>query len=206
MELKLDDRGLVPAIAQDINTGQVLMLGYMNPGSLKRTLEGKQVWFYSRSREDLWHKGEVSGHYLNLREAYVDCDSDTVLLKVEPEGPACHTGNTSCFFTPFEGVPETFQHPEAGSGILDELFALVQERKRDMPEDSYTAQLFRQGVGRVAQKVVEEAGETAISASQGKTEELPGEVADLLYHVLVLLSASGVSPKQVWQELRDRRR
>ena len=206
MELKLNEQGLMPAIAQDINTGQVLMLGYMNPGSLKRTVEGIQVWFYSRSREDLWHKGEVSGNYLNLREAYVDCDADTLLLKVEPDGPACHTGNTSCFFTSLNGMPESFQTTDTGPGILDELFALVQDRKQDLPEGSYTAQLLKGGVGRIAQKVIEEAGESAIAATQGDTEQLPKEVADLMYHALVLLSASGVTPQQVWQELRDRRR
>ena len=205
MEVKLNEQGLVPAIAQDINTGQVLMLGYINPGSLKRTLEGVQVWFYSRSREDLWHKGEVSGNYLNLKEAYVDCDADTLLLKVDPDGPACHTNNTSCFFTPLEGMPESFEQTDAGSGILDELFAVIQDRKREMPEGSYTTRLFEEGVGRIAQKVIEEAGETAIAASQKRAEELPGEVADLLYHVLVLLSASGATPGQVWKELRDRR-
>ena len=205
MQLKLNEQGLIPAIAQDINTGQVLMLGYMNPGSLKRTVEGIQVWFYSRSREDLWHKGEVSGNYLNLKEAYVDCDADTILLRVEPDGPACHTGNTSCFFTQLEGMPEAFEGTEEGSGILEELFALVQDRKREMPEGSYTAQLFQGGTGRIAQKVIEEAGETAIAATQGKTEELPGEVADLLYHTLVLLSDSGVTPQEVWRELRKRR-
>ena len=206
MELKLNDQGLIPAIAQDINTGQVLMLGYMNPGSLKRTMEGTQVWFYSRSREDLWHKGEVSRNYLNLKEAYADCDGDTLLLKVEPEGPACHTGNTSCFFTPLEDMPESFQRSEAGSGILEELFALIQERKRDMPEGSYTTRLLGEGVGRIAQKVIEEAGETSIAAIQGDKENLPGEVADLLYHVMVLLASSEVTPQQVWKKLRERRR
>ena len=206
MEVKLNEQGLVPAIAQDVNTGQVLMLGYMNPGSLKRTLEGVQVWFYSRSREDLWHKGEVSGNYLNLKEAYVDCDADTILLKVQPDGPTCHTGNTSCFFTPLEGMPDSFEHGELGSGILEELFAVVQDRKQEMPEGSYTTRLFQGGIGRIAQKVIEEAGETAIAATQEETENLPGEVADLLYHTLVLLSASGVTPQQVWQELRERRR
>ncbi len=206
MELKLNEQGLIPTVAQDINTGQVLMVGYMNPGSLKRTMEGTQVWFYSRSREDLWHKGEVSGNYLNLKEGYVDCDQDTILLKVEPDGPACHTGNVSCFFTPLEDMPESFQRGEGGSAILEELFALIQERKRDMPEGSYTAELLREGVGRVAQKVIEEAGETAIAATQGEVDKLPGEVADLMYHVLVLLSASGATPRQVWQELRERRR
>ena len=206
MELKLNDQGLIPAIAQDINTGQVLMLGYMNPGSLKRTMEGVQVWFYSRSREDLWHKGEVSGNYLNLKEAYADCDGDTLLLKVEPDGPTCHTGNTSCFFTALESMPESFQHSDAGSGILEELFALIQERKREMPEGGYTTQLLREGVGRIAQKVIEEAGEASIAATQGDKDNLPGEVADLLYHVMVLLASSDVTPQQVWQELRERRR
>ena len=208
MELKLDKQGLIPAIAQDANTGQVLMLGYMNPGSLKRTVEGVQVWFYSRSREDLWHKGEVSGNYLNLREAWTDCDGDTLLLKVEPDGPACHTGETSCFFNKLEGVPEAedFTRTDPGSGVLDSLFAVIQDRKRDMPEGSYTAELLKGGIGRVAQKVTEEAGETAIAAAMGNTEELPGEVADLLYHTLVLLAASGVKPQQVWDELQRRHR
>ncbi len=206
MKIKLNDKGLVPAIAQDVSTGQVLMLGYVNPGSLKRTVEGGQVWFYSRSREDLWHKGEVSGNYLNLREAWIDCDADTLLLKVQPDGPACHTGEVSCFFSKMEGLPEEYEVAESGSGILDELFALIQDRKRELPEGSYTARLFQEGVGRIAQKVIEEAGETAIAAVQGDQTSLPKEVADLLYHALVLLAASGVTPEKVWEELRERRK
>ncbi len=207
MTLKLDKQGLIPAIAQDINTGKVLMLGYMNPGSLKRTVEGIQVWFYSRSREDLWHKGEVSGNYLNLREAWVDCDGDTLLLKVVPDGPTCHTQNDSCFFTPLEGVPDPaeFTRTDPGSGVLDELYAVIQDRKQKMPEGSYTAELLAEGIGRVAQKVTEEAGETAIAAAQGNVENLPEEVADLLYHTLVLMAASDVKPQQVWDVLRKRR-
>ena len=205
MEIKLNEQGLVPAIAQDINTGQVLMLGYMNPGSLKRTIEGTQVWYYSRSREDLWHKGEVSGNYLNLREAYVDCDADTILLKVEPDGPTCHTGETSCFFTLMPGMPDEFTNTDEGSGILEELFALVQDRKREMPQGSYTTSLLQGGVGRIAQKVIEEAGECALSAAQDQKDDLPKEAADLLYHLLTLLAASDVTPRQVWAELRARR-
>ena len=205
MKVKLNEQGLIPAIAQDINTGQVLMLGYMNPGSLKRTVEGVQVWFYSRSREDLWHKGEVSGNYLNLREAWLDCDGDTILLKVQPDGPACHTGETSCFFTPLEGLPEDYDAADAGPGILDELFGVIRDRQRDPPEGSYTAQLLQEGTGRIAQKVIEEAGETAIAAAQGDNESLPKEVADLLYHTLVLLAATGVPPQAVWDELQKRR-
>ena len=206
MEMKLNERGLIPAIAQHVDTGEVLMMGYMSPGALKRTLEGGQVWYYSRSREDLWHKGEVSGNYLNIREAWVDCDADTILMKVEPDGPTCHTGEPSCFFTRLEGMPESFHSDAASADILEELFATIQERKRDLPEESYTANLLQSGVGRVAQKVIEEAGETALAAAQGDTGSLPAEVADLLYHTLVLLAASGVTPNQVWEELRSRRR
>ena len=204
MKIKLNDKGLVPAIAQDINTGEVLMLGYMNPGSLKRTVEGEQVWFYSRSREDLWHKGELSGNYLNLREAWVDCDADTILLKVEPDGPACHTGEVSCFYTKMEDMPEDYESTESGSGILDELFAVIQDRQLEQPEGSYTARLLREGTARIAQKVIEEAGETAIAAVQGDREGLSGEVADLLYHTLVLLADSGLKPQEIWEVLRAR--
>ena len=206
MKVKLNDQGLVPAIAQDANTGQVLMLGYMNPGSLKRTVEGVQVWFYSRSREDMWHKGEVSGNYLNLQEAWLDCDGDTILLKVQPDGPACHTGETSCFFTPMEGLPDDYEAADSGSGILEELFAVIKDRQRDLPEGSYTARLLQEGRDRIAQKVIEEAGETAIAAVQGDQDALPKEVADLLYHTLVLLAASDLAPSDVWEELRKRRR
>ena len=205
MNIKLNEQGLVPAIAQDADTGQVLMLGYMNPGSLKRTVDGVQVWFYSRSREDLWHKGEISGNYLNLKEAWLDCDGDTLLLKVKPDGPACHTGETSCFYTPLDGVPEEYEATETGPGILSELFAVIQDRQRDPPEGSYTAKLLQAGMGRIAQKVIEESGETAIAAMQEDQEGLPKEVADLLYHTLVLLAASGVTPNQLWEELRNRR-
>jgi phosphoribosyl-ATP pyrophosphohydrolase/phosphoribosyl-AMP cyclohydrolase len=206
MKVRLNEKGLVPAIAQDINTGQVLMLGYMNPGALKRTVEGRQVWFYSRSQEDLWHKGEISGNYLNLREAWVDCDSDTILLKVEPDGPTCHTGEKSCFFTPMKSLPEEYESTESGPGVLDELFAVIRDRQREMPEGSYTTRLLQDGVARIAQKVIEEAGETAIAAVQGEREHLPKEVADLLYHTLVLLAAADVKPSAVWEELQKRRK
>jgi phosphoribosyl-ATP pyrophosphohydrolase/phosphoribosyl-AMP cyclohydrolase len=178
----------------------------MNPGSLKRTVEGVQVWFYSRSREDLWHKGEMSGNYLNLKEAYLDCDADTILLKVDPDGPACHTGEVSCFFNKLEGLPEEYEMTESGPSVLGELFALIKDRQQEMPEGSYTTSLFKEGVARIAQKVVEEAGETAIAAAINDAESLPGEVADLLYHTLVLLAATGVQPEAVYEKLRERRK
>ena len=205
MKAKLNEQGLIPAIVQDVSSGETLMLAYMNPGALKRTVEGGQVWFYSRSQEDLWHKGEVSGNYLNLREAWLDCDGDALLVKVEPEGPACHTGEVSCFYNRLEGVPEDYTRAESGSGALEELFGVIQERQRELPEGSYTAQLLQSGTGRIAQKVIEEAGEAAIAAVQGEREALAGEAADLLYHTLVLLADSGVKPGAVWAKLRERR-
>ena len=208
MNIKLNEQGLLPAIAQDANTGQVLMMGYMNPGSLKRTIEGIQVWFYSRSREDLWHKGEMSGNYLNLKEAWLDCDADTILLKVDPDGPACHTGDVSCFTNKLEVVPEEdeYENTKTGPSVLGELFALIKDRQAEMPEGSYTTSLFSDGVPRIAQKVVEEAGETGIAAAINDTENLPGEIADMLYHTLVLLAASGVQPEEVYEKLRERRK
>ena len=204
--IELDEKGLFPAIAQNDDTGEVLMLGWMSPGSLKRTMEGGEVWFYSRSRADLWHKGEVSGNYMRVRSAVADCDGDVLLLKVVPDGPICHSGEPTCFFAePLEGLP-VFEQVEGGSSILDELFSVIQDRREEMPEGSYTAELLAGGPERAGQKVVEEAGETAIAAVSGQKDRLPDEIADLLYHTLVLMSASGVTPDQVWSRLRDRRR
>ncbi len=202
-QIRLDERGLVPAIAQNASTGEVIMLGYMNPGSLKRTLEGGDVWFYSRSRADLWHKGEVSGNYMRIKSASLDCDGDTILLQVDPDGPICHTGSPTCFFTSMDALPD-FEHDEKGAGVMDNLFSVIQERKRDMPAGSYTASLFESGIERISQKVVEEAGESAIAGVAGKREQVIREVADLFYHSLVLLSASDAKPDDVWQELRQR--
>ena len=205
VEIQLDEKGLVPAIAQDANTGEVLMLGYMSPGAMRRTLEGGDVWYYSRSRSDLWHKGETSGNYLHLKSAAVDCDGDVVLLQVEPDGPVCHTGNRTCFFAALEEMPE-FSRRDSGPGVIEELFAVVQDRKSEMPEESYTAGLFRAGIERVSQKVVEEAGEAATAGVRGDRDQVVKEVADLVYHALVLISASGARPDDVWRELRERRK
>ena len=204
-EIRLDASGLVPAVVQDDETGQVLTLAYVSEDSLRRTLESGDVWFYSRSRAELWHKGETSGNYLRVRSVWADCDGDALLIKASPTGPACHTGETSCFFTPVQELPSAVP-AEGGVGILEELFAVIKDRQGADPAESYTARLLESGVGRVAQKVVEEAGESAIAAAQGETEAVAGEVADLFYHTLVLLAASGVRPEDVWAELRKRRR
>lgn len=201
--IKLDTNGLFPAIIQDIKTNEVLMLGYMSPGSLKRTLDGGQVWFYSRSRQELWKKGEISGNFIDFKEAFLDCDGDTLLLKVEPTGPVCHTGQQTCFFEKLEDNLE-YQPYDTGSGILEELFSTIQDRNTERPANSYTVHLLEAGVPRIAQKVIEEAGETALSASTGDIASVPEEVADLLYHTLVLLSATGINPEEVWKVLRKR--
>ncbi len=203
--VRLDGSGLAPAIVQHAETGEVLMLGYVSAESLRRTLETGEVWFYSRSRAELWRKGETSGSYMRVRSASVDCDGDTLLLKVDPEGPACHTGERTCFFTPLEATPE-FERADTGPGIVEEVFAVIQDRKRDMPEGSYTADLLRRGVDRVSQKVIEEAGETALAGARGDRENLVAEAADLVYHTLVLLAASDARPEDVWEQLRKRRR
>ena len=203
--LRRNENGLIPAIAQHHETGQVLMLAYVSAESLARTLQDGDAWFYSRSRQSLWHKGEESGNYLRVKSLQVDCDGDTVLMKVDPEGPACHTGAVSCFFTNLDAEP-TYAESDASVGVLEELFAVIKDRQANPTAESYTAKLLQSGVGRVAQKVVEEAGESAIAAAQGEKEALAGEVADLLYHTLTLLAAADVSPREVWAELAKRRR
>ena len=201
--INLDEKGLLPAIAQDSVTKEVIMLGYMNPGSLKRTLESKDVWFYSRSRADLWHKGESSGNYMRVKSAALDCDGDVILLQVEPDGPICHTGNKTCFFTEVGEQPE-FSHTTKGSSILDELFSVIQDRKQALPEGSYTTSLFKAGIDRIGQKVIEEAGESVIAGVKFDKNGLAMEAADLLYHLLVMLSATGGQPEDVYAHLRER--
>ena len=204
--LKLNDQGLIPAVIQDAESGQVLMTAFMSPESLELTRETGDAWFYSRSRAELWHKGETSGNYLRVQEVIADCDGDAILLKVRPEGPACHTGALSCFHNPVADPALDFQPPEPGPAILGELFQVIESRKQNAPPGSYTALLFQEGVDRIAQKVIEEAGETVIDAVQGNNERLAEETADLLYHTLVLLANAGVAPAEVWQALQSRRR
>jgi phosphoribosyl-ATP pyrophosphohydrolase/phosphoribosyl-AMP cyclohydrolase len=204
--LRLDERGLVPAIIQDAATGRVLMLGWMSPGALQRTLAGGEVWLYSRSRHDLWHKGETSGTFLKVRRAWADCDGDALLFQVEPTGPhVCHTGRPSCFFTPVEALPP-FERPPEGCGVLEDLFATIRDRQQAMPEGSGTARLLREGTARIAQKVIEEAGETALAAVGGQRDALLQEAADLLYHLWVLLAGAGLTPNDLWRTLRSRQR
>lgn len=175
--------GLVPAIVQDADTQQVLMLGYMNAEALQRTLDTKRVTFFSRSKDRLWVKGESSGHFLDVVDVTADCDADALLVRARPNGPTCHRGTCSCFG---EGGA-------SGAGFLAELERTVGQRIAAGGEKSYTARLVAEGVKRIAQKVGEEGVETALAATAGTNEELAGEAADLLFHLIVLLRAKGLS-------------
>ena len=203
-ELRFDPvTGLAPAIVQDADTGQVLMLGYVNAEAWGRTQQDGRVTFFSRSKNRLWTKGESSGNFLTVVSLHVDCDADTVLIRALPAGPTCHRGTVSCF----EQLDQTAA-PAAPIGFLAALERLIIERKQ-FPErapTSYTVSLFNKGMAKIAQKVGEEAVETVIDAVGGSRDTLPGEVADLLYHLLVLLVASGVPMAEVIDILQERHR
>ncbi len=199
-KLHFDDQGLIPAIIQDFYTGEVLMMAYMNRESLKRTLEGGETCFWSRSRGKLWHKGESSGHLQKVRDIKYDCDGDTLLVRVEQIGVACHTGKKSCFFNSlYQGEEE-----EGEAGILDKLYAIISDRRANPQEGSYTNYLFNEGLDKILKKLAEEAGEVIIAAKNPDREELIYESGDLLYHLLVLLREKGVVPGEVFAELNRR--
>jgi phosphoribosyl-ATP pyrophosphohydrolase/phosphoribosyl-AMP cyclohydrolase len=199
-DVRFDERGLVPAVVQDARTREVLTLAYMNEESLRRTLAEGETWFWSRSRSELWHKGATSGNTQRVVEVRLDCDSDALVVLVEPRGPACHTGATSCFVSEAGGV-------EANVGaVLEEVYRVVSERRREMPEGSYTTYLFEKGLNKILKKVGEESAETIIAAKDGDNEALKAETADLLYHLVVLLVERGVTLEEVGQVLAHRRK
>ena len=202
--MKLDSSGLIPAVVQDSTTGEVLIVAYTNPEALKCSLDSGQVWLYSRSRQEIWHKGATSGNYMDIKEILVDCDSDAIVFRVDPKGPACHTGNISCFVESLDNIPEVFERSEP-SPVINELFKIIEHRRANLPEGSYTADLLKSGVSRIAQKVIEEAGETALAAAEGNKEELEAEAADLIYHLLVLLASMNSTPGAVYKILGNRR-
>lgn len=199
MTLKYNNDGLIPAIVQDVDTKEVLMLGYMSEYSINETLKTKKVTFYSRSRDTLWTKGETSGNYLHLKDFSYDCDKDTILIGAKPEGPTCHTGNISCFFNKIYTAEEKDCHQ-----ILEKLERIVQDRKKNMPEDSYTTSLFNKGIDKIAQKVGEEAVEVVIASKNSDDTELIYETADLLYHLIVLLTERGIELEDIKKELFNR--
>lgn len=187
--------GLIPAIIQDAETRNVLMLGFMNQEAYEKTQETGHVTFWSRTRNCLWTKGETSGHFLNLVDMKVDCDNDTLLVRVNPIGPTCHTGTDTCWGEDNEPAPTQF---------LTELQDYIDKRHEEMPEGSYTTSLFKKGISRIAQKVGEEALETVIEAVSGTDNKLKYEAADMLYHLIVLLTAKGMRIEDVVEELHKR--
>jgi len=195
MELDFDKlSGLIPAVIQDDKSDKVLMLGFMNEEAFRKTIDSGLVTFYSRTRKKLWTKGEESGNYLQVKEVLPDCDGDTLLIKAHPLGPVCHTGRDTCFNEPNTG----------NVAFLSTLQDLIHLRKKDMPEDSYTAKLFRAGVNKIIQKVGEETIELLIEAKDENDELLLNETADLLYHLLVLLSARERDIRDVVAVLEER--
>jgi phosphoribosyl-AMP cyclohydrolase / phosphoribosyl-ATP pyrophosphohydrolase len=193
-ELNFDKLGgLIPAIVTDFNTNQVLMLGFMNREAYERTLESKRVTFFSRTRQTYWTKGETSGNYLTVVDIKKDCDNDTLLIVAKPEGPTCHTGAYSCF-----DIEKT------NISFLNQLNELINERKKDLPENSYTTKLFKEGANRIIQKVGEEAIETVIAAKNRDKKEIINETADLIYHLLVMLSEQDINLEDVVNKLVER--
>jgi phosphoribosyl-ATP pyrophosphohydrolase/phosphoribosyl-AMP cyclohydrolase len=201
-QLKFDAQGLIPAVVQDWRDGTVLMVAFMNKEALHKTVTTKSVHFWSRSRQTLWEKGETSGHKLVLKDLFVDCDGDALLVKAEPMGPTCHTGEKACFFSRIDEPGA--KTSEAWGGILERLYQTIQARKRQPSRDSYTSKLLDGGVDRVLKKVVEEAGEVALAGKGGKKDEIIYETADLLFHTVVALGYHDITLQEVYQELATR--
>jgi len=212
--------GLVPAIVQDVDTREVLMMAYMNRESLKLSLESGETWFWSRSRQELWHKGATSGNVQTITSLKYDCDGDTLLVEVKPNGPACHTGAVTCFHNEIIGLPEksadkgsdnASEASASGSSdsesrfeVLAELESVIAERERERPEGAYTTYLFDKGVDKILKKIGEEASETIIAAKNKDNDELRLEVSDLMYHLLVLLQERKLPLDDIMSELSRR--
>lgn len=214
IQVKFDEHGLVPAIVQDAITNQVMMLAYMNEESLQLTIQHRETWFYSRSRHELWHKGATSGHTQKVESIRYDCDQDTLLIFVNPTGPACHTGETSCFFNEIN-LKETVPHDERFSltqvkriadrfEILAKLESIIASRDRDRPAGAYTTYLFEKGIDKILKKVGEEAAEVIIAAKNHSHDELRYEASDLIFHLLVLLQEAKLPLDDVLNELASR--
>lgn len=208
-ELKFDEKGLIPVIVQDVYSDKVLMMAYMNMEALNKSIQTKEAYYFSRSRQELWHKGETSGHYQYIKEMCIDCDGDSILIKVEQIGAACHTNNLSCFYRKLKEDGEfTAKETEnaAGPKIFNELYKVVLERKINPKEGSYTNYLFDKGIDKILKKVGEENAEVIIAAKNSSKEELTYEISDLLYHLIVLMVEKELSLEEIYKELEGRRK
>lgn len=197
-KLKFDEKGLIPAVVQDFYTGEVLTVAYMNEESLKITLDEKMTCFYSRSRQELWRKGETSGNRQHIVSVKADCDFDALVVKVIKDGPACHTGSESCFFNLL------YQDESRSDFSIDALYGLIKGRKTEMKEGSYTTYLFTKGLDKILKKVGEECTEVIIGAAKHSKEETIFEISDLAYHILVLMVEAGITPDEIRKELDSR--
>ncbi|HHW70669.1 MAG TPA: bifunctional phosphoribosyl-AMP cyclohydrolase/phosphoribosyl-ATP diphosphatase HisIE [Clostridiales bacterium] len=207
-DLKFNEEGLIPTIVQDINTHDVLMLAYMNEESLKKTIETGFAHYWSRSRKKLWKKGETSGNTQKVEEIYYDCDKDSLLLKVEQKGDACHTGNRTCFFKTLDldnNIKTDFQISSKDASILYELYGVIEDRRENPIEGSYTNYLFSEGIDKILKKVGEEATEVVIASKNDSKEEVIYEVSDLIYHLTVLLVNQDITLDDIFEELKTRR-
>lgn len=211
-QLKFDANGLIPAITRDALSGEVLMMAFMNAAALEKTLATGHVHYYSRSRQKLWMKGETSGHVQRVKDIRFDCDADCLLITVDQQGAACHTGHLSCFYRRWETegvqvVSEKTADPLAAyarEDILDALYHVIQERRQNPAESSYVASLFGKGLDKILSKIGEEATEAAVAGKGGDPEQVIYEVADLFFHTLVLLGYYDLPPERVYAELRRR--
>jgi len=197
-KIKYDENGLIPAIVQDATSGKVLMLAYMNEAALQKTIATKETWFYSRSRQELWHKGATSGNRQTVKQITLDCDEDALLVTVEPFGPACHTGAQSCFFQPIDDQLDERRE------VIHHLINVIEERRLNPLEGSYTNYLFTEGIDKVLKKVGEEASEVIIGAKNSDKDEIKWEIADLVYHTLVLMNITDVSISDIKEVLYER--
>ena len=195
-DLRFDEKGLIPAIVQDADNGRVLTLAYMNRESLGISLERRLTCFWSRSRQELWLKGETSGNYQHIVSITADCDHDALLVRVHPDGPACHLGTASCFENPLVIGEESFSP--------DGLYNLLLDRKEKLPEGSYTSYLFQKGIDKILKKVGEECTEVIVAGKGGERAETVYEIADLAYHVMVLMVEMGIRPEEIRRELSSR--
>ena len=205
-EIKFDEKGLVAAIVQDINTKKVLMLAYMNKEALEKTLEEEVVHFYSRSRQELWKKGETSGNIQKLRGLSYDCDGDALLVMVDQLGVACHTGTYSCFFNEIINNEESQEDKSTDANILENLYWLLEERKKNPIEGSYSNYLFEKGIDKILKKIGEESAEVIIASKNQDKKEIIYEISDLVYHTLVLMVEQGIKIDDIKMELMNRRK
>jgi phosphoribosyl-ATP pyrophosphohydrolase/phosphoribosyl-AMP cyclohydrolase len=211
-DVKYDERGLVPVVVQDALTGEALTLAYMNAESLARTMAEGETWFWSRSRGELWHKGATSGNTQRVLEVRLDCDGDALVVLVEPAGPACHTGARSCFHRELQvrasqvsgPIDEVKGERDNLGATLERLYALIQNRREERPEGSYTTYLFNEGLDKILKKVGEESAETIIAAKNEDVRPLINEASDLIYHLVVLMVERGITLEDVRAELASR--